>query len=136
MGAYLAESGFVPDLILCSSALRTRQTAALALAKVDDAPSPEYLQSLYLAEAGRLLEVIRGTPANARTLMLIGHNPGFHELALELIGASTGDALRGLQHKLPTAALAVIEFETSSWRQVGPKSGTLTSFVVPRDLDD
>lgn len=136
MGRYLATVGHTPDLILCSSAVRTRETAKLALAKLEGAPLPKFMDGLYLAEAERIMDVIRTTPGSIQKLMLIGHNPGLQDLAIDLIGRASVSDMRRLQTKLPTAAVVVIKFACLSWRDVASNTGDLESFVAPRDVEE
>jgi phosphohistidine phosphatase len=71
-----------------------------------------------------------------RTLMLIGHNPGLHDVARLLIASGDVEARERLNEGLPTAGLAVIEFAAESWRKVHPHGGRLERFVSPRSLAD
>jgi phosphohistidine phosphatase len=89
---------------------------------------------IYDASAETLLEAVRDTDADARKLLLVGHNPGLQELALRLIGAAEPLELIRLQRKLPTAGLVAIKFKLrDSWNvQVG--SGKLERFVTPSSL--
>ena len=127
-----------PDLVLVSSARRTLQTLE-ALMPFDDNALVEPTDALYLASAPQLLEAVRRTPETVRSLLLIGHNPGLHELAQTLAAdapAARGDARTGaarLAEGYPTAALA--EFTVGvPWRMVSDGSGRLVRFLSPRDL--
>ena len=82
----MQEHGLQPDLVLVSSARRTLQTLE-ALEPWDETPLIEPMDGLYLAGAEQLLGVLRGTPETVRSAMLVGHNPGVHELAVLLVGA-------------------------------------------------
>src|SRR5689334_7480128 len=86
MGAYMAAEGIVPQLILCSPATRARQTLTLVLPKLTGQPSAEFEDGLYLASSSSLLARIRKVRANTACLMLVGHDPGMHGLAVELSG--------------------------------------------------
>ncbi len=114
-----------PQVVLCSSALRTRQTLeALELASE---PVVDVDPQLYLADADTLLEAVRGIGALAdepRTALVVAHNPGLHGLVVELTG---GAGLPGF----PPAALAVIELDIDAWWQAGPATGHLRSLVLP-----
>ncbi len=135
MGRYIAAEGLLPDRILCSTAVRTRETVARAFAGVAGAPDPELIDAIYLAPAERLLDLVRKLPAAAERVMIVGHNPGLQDLALGLVASGTDDAVARLAEKLPTAALVVITFEAASWRVVAPRSGRLKRFITPRDLE-
>ncbi len=126
-----------PDLVLCSTAMRTRQTLALVLLEMTAKPAQIlYEDGLYLATPSQLRARLADVAATARHVMIVGHNPGLHALALELTGGGPKRAVVQLAKKFPTAALAVIEFpEAAAWSDVQPATGTLRSFVTPRDLD-
>jgi len=120
------------DLILCSTAARTQETVEqLAAAEPIIATTRRKLVSaLYLADAHRLLKLVRKLPASAETVLICGHNPGLHELALLLLGAdATPERLR---YDLPTAGLVVLDLD--AWTAAGTAAGTsatLRAFVVP-----
>jgi phosphohistidine phosphatase len=88
-------------------------------------------EELYAADADRLLERLRLVPADVESVLLVGHNPGLQDLALDL--ASAGDQLDELRRKLPTGALATLAFE-GSWHELGPGQARLEDLVVPRAL--
>lgn len=134
MGKYLISAGLKPDLILCSPACRTRETAKLALEAMGCSTELRYVDGLYLADAARMASLIQETPVVLQKLMLIGHNPGLQDLALELVGKGPSELIGPLEAKFPTGAIAVITLPCKAWRDVGPGSGTLKSFVTPRDL--
>jgi phosphohistidine phosphatase len=139
MGRYLKHEGWVPDLILCSTARRTRETLDHISEQIGDA-KVTYEDGLYLAEAEQLLarlgRLTDGKTKKPETVMIVGHNPGLHDLAVQL--ASRGDAksLNRLADKFPTAALAKIDFEAKSWRDIarGDVQGRLTHFITPKDI--
>jgi phosphohistidine phosphatase len=133
MAAYMKAQGLHPDLVLCSAARRTHDTWALMAGTLGQ-PRTTYLDEVYEAEASALAAAIRRAPAGARRLMLIGHNPGLEDLALSLIASGDRDARKALAEKFPTAALAVIEFDIESWRDLAPATGRLTLFMTPKRL--
>ena len=132
---YITENDLIPDLILCSDAIRTRATLALILACFDrPAPHTIVTEELYLAAPDDILRIIKRETGDARHVMVIGHNPGLHALALSLPGTGPVEALTQLAMKFPTAALAHISFDISDWAAVGPATGTLEHYVMPRSL--
>ena len=140
MAAYLSETGLRPDLVLCSPALRARQTWALVAAGLGGAFAVKEPRGLYLGAPSHLLDAVRRAPEEADCVMLVGHNPGMENLALALAGpGSKPKALAKLQAKFPTAALAEIAFDHAQghteWRDVARGGGRLRRFVRPRDLD-
>lgn len=134
MGNYLAQNWLHPDLVLVSSARRTRQTWALVRKALLPAIADRVVDEIYEAPAASLLEVIRTVEPGFETIMLIGHNPGMQDLALELIGDGDEETRAAISEKYPTAALAVIDFTTSRWDGIEPGSGRLERFVAPRML--
>ena len=76
IGRFLREEGYVADLVLCSTALRTRQTLELLLPELEVLPAVHYLAELYLARRDAILSVIRQARDGAGSLMIVGHNPG------------------------------------------------------------
>ncbi len=132
MGEALKELNFTPDLILCSPAQRTRETLALISQAVKDAPVT-FDDELYLTSQETLYERLKATPVGIKRVLLIGHNPGMHGLALSLTGTGDAKSISRLEDKFPTAALAIFTFPQTSWRELVPASGHLEAFVTPRD---
>jgi phosphohistidine phosphatase len=131
----MRELGLAPDVILVSPSLRTQETLA-ALEPWDDTPVVETMEALYLATAPQLLEAVRGASETVRSLMLIGHNPGMHELAVALAAKGTArDAAQRLRDRFPTGALAEFSIATP-WRSLAAGGGQLVRFLLPRDLPD
>jgi phosphohistidine phosphatase len=133
-GQAIAHIGLKPTLILCSSAKRTRETLDLALPEMQLAPHIEIVtdDKLYLASFMTLIEVLRGTRDVHECILIIGHNPGLHELAVALAGKGETAALTALQDNLPTAALVAMELKRSHWRDVRSGDGRLTAFWTPK----
>jgi phosphohistidine phosphatase len=127
IGKVLAAEKLKSPLIISSPAARARETTALVLKSAGLKLEPRFDERIYEADVRTLLEVIESIPDKATTAMLVGHNPGFENLLSYL----TGD-----DRHMPTAALARIEFEVESWGKAAEGSGTLASFVTPKDLGD
>jgi len=138
MGAQLHKQLWQPDLVLCSAARRTRETWARVAPELDASPRVEFEDALYLASAKRILAFVREAGDDAKTLLIVGHNPGIEETAALLARKPDNDAERALLEKLsakfPTCALAVLDFDTAHWHDVAAHSGTLVAFVRPKDL--
>jgi phosphohistidine phosphatase len=145
MGRWLRAAGGVPDLVLCSTARRTRETWELAQPALKATPQVGFERRVYEAPAAQLLGLVHGVPPAVRTLLIIGHAPGIPDLALMLAGTAPpaiGDAAGGavppaavarMNAKFPTAAIAVIEL-TGRWDRLGPGTARLTAFVTPGDV--
>lgn len=134
MGAFMAGRGIVPDLILCSPSARTRQTLGLVLPHFSPAPAILYEDPLYLGAPSTLLKRIRKLHADTRHAMIVAHDPGLHQLAMELPGSGDPDVMQALAQKFPTAALVIIVFEGRSWSKVKPGAGRLELFMSPKRL--
>jgi phosphohistidine phosphatase len=136
VGRYLATEGFAPDVVLSSDSVRTRATVALLLPELSSAPREVvYAPELYLASPADLLGRIRTVGDAAKTLLVVGHNPGLHMLALSLVGRGAPSAIAALAQGYPTAALAILRFKGKEWADIAPGRGELMAFVVPRELD-
>jgi phosphohistidine phosphatase SixA/CHAD domain-containing protein len=133
MGRILRREVGWPDLVLCSSATRARQTWDRAAGTSRNGVPTQTLGELYLATPEQLLATLRQAPDSARRLLLVGHNPGLAQLAGQLCGAGEADALHRMAEKFPTAALAEIRLNIERWAEIAPGRGRLTRFVTPRD---
>ena len=135
MGALLKERNLIPDFVLCSAALRTRETLEKAEAHIGS-PQADISEDLYNASQSSLLQKIHEGLDDAAHVLLIAHNPGVHLLALALTGPSGGDAgmLERMAAKFPPGALAVLEFSAVSWRGVDRWAGKLILFATPSEL--
>jgi phosphohistidine phosphatase len=131
-GHALAEADLLPDLALCSTAVRARQTWALAAGQWGTPPPVRHDPRLYAAGADDLLAVVHEVPAGIATLLLVGHNPGLGNLVLELAGDGLGDTLKQVRTKFPTSAVAVLAWHGTGWQDLAPRTAVLTSVTVPR----
>ncbi|GAA2666067.1 SixA phosphatase family protein [Streptomyces aculeolatus] len=129
-GDFLAAHDIDPDLTLCSSAKRTRETWKLVVGKLPRRPRTVYEERLYEASLGELIQVLNEVPDDVSTLLVIGHNPGMHGLADALAGSAEGDTLSRLSRGFPTSGVAVVEF-AGSWKSVEHGVGRLTEFWTP-----
>jgi len=140
IGTWIARHPPLPDTVLVSTAVRARQTWEIARDAMKDAvrarqPRVELLDELYGAEPTQLLRLIRlAEVTNPARLMLIGHNPGMHELALMLAGSGNAAAKKSLEDNLPTAGLAILDFAVDDWNGVAFRRGELVRFTSPKLL--
>ena len=131
LAKHLAALGVTPDVILCSSALRARQTLqliGLALPKEADVLIED---GLYAAGGRELLARLRRVDAGATDVMLVGHNPGIQDLALILAGKT---APPSLAEKFPTGALVSLRLRATSWERLMPGSAEIMRILLPRQL--
>lgn len=136
IGAYMARHALEPDLVLCSPALRARQTLELVLPAFDRKPKIATDDRLYGAGPDELLDVIREADPASHSLLLIGHNPGLQDFAEVIIASGEIEARQQLNEKLPTAGLVVIDFALDEWRRIHPQSGRLDRFITPQALEE
>jgi len=132
-GAFLLENNLVPNLALVSPAARTRQTFE-DLAAASRPIHADFEEELYNAGARQLRERLRRIDGAVKTLLVIGHNPGIAELALNL--ASDGDIkdFEAVRNRFPPASFAIIEFRGENWEDAAASGGQLVQFVTPDDL--
>jgi phosphohistidine phosphatase len=129
---HMREQGIEPELVLCSTARRARETLE-RIEPVLGTPVVRFESELYGASAGSLLDRLRDVRDAVGTVLLIGHNPAVQLLALDL--ARPAPEVRELEAKFPTAGLATLVFPGSSWRALAPGTAELAEFVRPRDLE-
>jgi phosphohistidine phosphatase len=134
MSRWLVENALTPDLALVSTARRTRMTFEL-IAEVMPGLNARLEQRIYEASVKRLLAALADIPASLGTLLMVGHNPGMQELALQLSGtpACDLDARSRLKRKYPTSGVAVLE-TVRSWAELAPGQATLRRFQTPAML--
>jgi phosphohistidine phosphatase len=123
------------DLVLCSTALRTRETVELVLAGFAVTPRILYEDGLYLAGRAVLMRRLRGLDESAGAVMVIGHNPGLQELALALAAPESPRYGALAAGKFPTTARASFAVE-SAWASLGRSRHALTQYVTAKFLDD
>ncbi|HSJ46610.1 MAG TPA: histidine phosphatase family protein [Euzebyales bacterium] len=130
---HLRQIGIVPDVVLCSSSRRTRQTLDLLGDAIPSDTDVRIEEELYHAAADTLLDRLRLLPDSARRAMLIGHNPAMQQLAVLL--AASGDHLERMARKFPTAALATLDAAIDGWADLAAGCAELAGFVRPDDLN-
>jgi phosphohistidine phosphatase len=133
IGAYMARHGFMPDLALVSPATRTKETWALVAPAFSAPPRMTFEERLYDASPEQLMAAIRET-SGARSLAVVGHNPGLHALAMLLIASGNVETRQRVSEGLPTAGLVVIELAFDDWSRLHPQAGRLERFISPRLL--
>lgn len=134
IGAYLADIDFEPDLVLCSTAVRTRETLDRLLRDFDRAPTVRYEQALYLADWGDSLERLRRLGKRWRRVLVIGHNPGLQNLAVHLVTEADRAVAGRIADKFPTAALALLTCALDGWDDLSPGTVRAARFVTPKQL--
>jgi phosphohistidine phosphatase len=130
----MARHGFLPDQVLCSAARRAVETWQAVSTTLGVEVPTEFREDLYHAAPGDLLDAVRDLPPQVRSVLVIGHNPAFEDLALALAGSGEENALRELDRKYPTGAMAVLDFPVEDWTEVREGTGWLRAFLRPKDL--
>ena len=123
MGRFLERAEQLPDLAVSSTAARARQTAELAIEAAGSEVELRETRVLYSSSVERTLGVLREIEDDYETVLLVGHEPTWSELASALTG---GGRLR-----LPTAGLVLLDLEIDSWSEIAPGAATLRGLVTP-----
>lgn len=127
MGDLIKEKELIPQRILCSTALRAKQTAEALLTQLDYQGDVEYLDKLYMAEADDCVRILRHQPDEIERILLIGHNPGLESLI---------PMLTGRIEALPTAAIAYLSLPIKTWNDLKHDvDGELVELWRPKELD-
>ena len=132
MSGSLGASDVRPRLVLCSAGLRARQTLAIVLPSLGDDLEARIEPDLYTFDAGVLLARLLSVSDDIPSVMLVGHNPAFQDLALRV--TDRGAARDRVAEKLPTCALVTIELHDAPWASLIEGDGALTGLLTPRDL--
>jgi phosphohistidine phosphatase len=132
LAKYIRRKRIQPAPVLCSPSLRTRHTLEAVGASLGKRCAVEVVPQLYGASEQGLHEQLQALPESVSSVMLIGHNPGLHKLALVL--ASRGAHLPQLEEKFPTGALATLVVRSEGWTALGRGEAELVDYVVPRQL--
>jgi phosphohistidine phosphatase len=131
MGEFLRDADVAPDLAVASNARRAKQTLDQVLEVFPGHVTHLIENTIYLATVDHLVEILRQTPDRVATLLAVGHNPGFAELACWLAGSGEADEMALMRTKFPTAALAMLDFDTDHWSDVCRGGARLARFVTP-----
>ena len=129
---HLERLGLRPDVVLCSSSRRTRETLEGIQPAFGRRADIQIDRELYAADAGQLLDRLHRLDDQVTCVVLIGHNPGVADLAELLVGHGDPTARENLTEKFPTAAVAMLSV-TGDWSGLQPASATLDDYWRPRD---
>jgi phosphohistidine phosphatase len=132
IGAYLGNHSFRPDRVLVSPSTRTRETWRQIAAALRTAPEPVFDERIYNAAAQSLFNVIAEMAGDAQSVLMLGHNPGLHELAVLLVATGDIDTRERLRENFPTSGVAIIDFALDDWAKLHARSGRLERFVSPK----
>ena len=133
IGKALSSKGYSPDLILCSSATRTRETLDNVLEYLGAEPEIRFTEKLYssgLSDYIELLQELEKIPS----VMIIGHNPMCGSLAASMPGSGNEESLASIAYKYPTATVSVIDFEVDNWSEIEQRTGIMVEALIPSQL--
>jgi phosphohistidine phosphatase len=133
MAVHIRKAKVRPQLVLCSSAVRAVQTYKAIAPALGSSVEVSAEDALYGASSADLLERVQAVPEQVGTVLVVGHNPGLQDLAIELTGDGEAAGMAVLGEKFPTGALAALDI-SGRWAELGPGQAYLASLVVPREL--
>jgi phosphohistidine phosphatase len=125
MGRALAVLDSAPDYVVSSPAVRARETIEAVINEGHFSAPVEFNESIYDASVPALMQIVRRLPFDRQRVLMVGHNPGFEDLLTRLTGE------RG---RMPTAALACIEFHVDRWQEIEDGQGKLVWLLTPKQL--
>ena len=118
------------DRALVSPARRTRETWLLVGSAFPGVPTT-FDERIYDAETALLLRLAQDLDDAAASVAMVGHNPGFEDLALTLAEPSSDPTRGRMEAGMPTCAAAILDFDVARWRDVRPEDGRLVAFLTP-----
>jgi phosphohistidine phosphatase len=131
VGETLRAAGVIPELVLCSSSVRTHQTWDLVRSSLGAQPMVEISDALYSAGVRTLLSLVRTVPAEIRTVLVVGHEPTVSEAAATLAGPDSDEpCLARVRLGMPTGSYSVLETDVA-WSQLEPDGARLIRLVTP-----
>jgi len=135
VATYMISYRLVPDQAFVSTATRAQETWMLLAKAFAEGPKVVSDERIYNATAEKLIEVISETKG-ALCLLVVGHNPSLHDLAVQLMAGGNAEAREMISEKFPTAGLIVIDLPIDDWSQLQPHphAGSLERFVSPRPI--
>ena len=134
MANWLASEGIKPDVIVCSSAKRTRETLAHIQPIFDQSTETIIEPCLYLASSERLFESAAALDDRFETAMLLGHNPGLHDAALSVLTAASRRDSGEMRLRFPTCACAIVSLPIDRWSEITTDIGELNAYMTPKGL--
>jgi phosphohistidine phosphatase len=133
MGRSLAKLGVAPEIVICSTAVRARETLERVMEAGGFDWPVQYEPALYMAGVANILGVVHSDAGEHKSALLVGHNPGFHSVAMEMIRSGEPELVHALDYKYPTGTFADIEFADATLGTVERSTGVLRQFLKPKD---
>ncbi len=131
MGAYMVKKNITPDLILCSAALRTRETFELLNTTAEFEGEVRFLEELYLIGETQLTKLLRNISSDFKHIFVLAHNPGIHDMVVSLASPPSIGKLSRLVYDFPTSSMVAFVFDISSWTELKPGTGKLIELATP-----
>lgn len=136
LGHWLAGKDYIPDLIFCSPAKRTRQTCEGMINGLERDIETEFVKNIYDASRGEILNLIQRSPDHINTILVIGHNPTIFETALQLATNGPRELIARLAQGYVPASLTRIESDCENWSALDPEECRITDLADPNDYGD
>ena len=137
IGQHLSKNKISPDLILCSNATRAQETLSFIRPFLPENQAIQVLESLYLASSETLLHYLTNLDEEVKSVLIVAHNPGLHELAIHLAGREnigTSLLLNRIMQRFPSGAFTTVQNQPELWSELNQSESTLVDFVCPSDL--
>ena len=134
VGRELRNRGLSFDEIVSSPAARARETVERFCLGFEHAISVRFEPTIYLASTGTLIGLINGLADEANAVMIVGHNPGFHDIVLRMTKPDEHCLRERVVANFPTGAFALVDFPVDRWADVEPSTGEIRQVVFPREL--
>ena len=134
VGRELKRRGLAFDQIVCSPATRAKETVERFENGYESLPPVSFEPKLYMCSTGTLIDIICGLPDDRQIVMIVGHNPGFHDIVLRMTRADGNGMRDKVGANYPTGAFALIDFPVDRWADVEPGSGEIREVIFPREL--
>jgi phosphohistidine phosphatase len=132
IGSFLKQEKLRPDFALCSTAVRTRTTLGLVAKTLGSPIEARFEHALYLASPGDMFHMINGLDNTLASAMMVGHNPGIHQMCMMLARKGDAEGVSALSRHFPPASLALFRLEIDAWNQLSPHSDSeLVGLVIP-----
>lgn len=136
VGKWVKREGLAFDHVVASPAVRVIDTIDQFVKGSGIRIDANWDRRIYLASSATLMDVLRDQPDSAKSVLMIGHNPGMEDLVFDLVPDDGSSPLRdAVYEKYPTGAVARMELDVERWADIDRKCGKLTHFIRPRDLD-
>lgn len=132
LGAYMHDQGMaLPQAVLCSTAKRTQETLTAMEEGLGQKLPVKYSRALYHASPEAMLRQIADLPDSVEVAMVIGHNPGMHQLVFDLARGGKAEDLNMIAERYPTGGLAVFLQPDQQWYTIADSPLILTAFLYP-----